>query len=140
VSGRIGLPRLVVAGLRAWTRHHDRHVAAAVALLIGHEHWLRNETFRRACVHVDRAGPGRGGGRAEQVWVDRRAAREAFDVGEFADACSTGRGVLELAIALGADRDRLAAMGPANRYLVAVAVAAAVGTTGATVETPRGAR
>lgn len=124
------MPRLV-AGLRAWTRHHDRHVEAAVELLIGHEHWLRNDAFRRACVHVDR--------RAGDVWIDWRAAREAFDAGTFAYASSTERAVLELAIALGSDRYRFAAMGPANRYLVAVAVAAAVGTTWATVERPRGA-
>jgi hypothetical protein len=118
VTARLGLPALV-RGLRAWTRTHDRHVRAAVELLITHDVWLRRPEFRAACLHHDR-----GGG---EVWVDWAAAREAFDAGEFTRASMTERAVLDLAIALGTDRYRLRVMGPATSRLVAQAVTAAAG-------------
>ncbi len=122
---RLTLPQMV-DGLRRWTRTHDAHVRAAVELLIGHDVWLRRTEFRAACVHADGDG---------EVWIDWRAAREAFDSGEFDRCSSTERAVLDLAIALGTDRYRLNAMGPANSQLIAHAVAAAVapqrGRTGA---------
>ncbi len=62
----------------------------------------------------------------DELWIDWRAAREAFDSGEFDRCSSTERAVLDLAIALGTDRYRLNAMGPANSQLIAHAVAAAV--------------
>jgi hypothetical protein len=122
VTGRLGVSGLL-AGLRAWTRTHDAHVRAAVELLIGHGTWLRRTEFRDGCVHMDSGG---------EVWLDWRAAREAFDAGGFTAASSTERAVLDLAIALGTDRYRLGAMGPRNRDLIVTAVAAALGTRGRT--------
>ena len=116
----MGLPALV-RGLRAWTRTRDRHVRAAVELLITHDVWLRRPEFRAACLHHDRTGAG------DEVWVDWAAAREAFAAGEFTRASTTERAVLDLAIALGTDRYRLRVMGPAASRLVAQAVTAAAG-------------
>jgi hypothetical protein len=109
----------VAAGLREWTRSHDLHVRAAVWLLLAHETWPRRPEFLAACVR--RSGT--------EVWIDWRAAREAFDAGEFVRASSTEIAVLDLVIALGEDRYRLRAMGDGNARLIAEAVAAAVGVT-----------
>ncbi len=115
MTGRRPAMPQMANGLRRWTRTHDAHVRAAVELLIGHDVWLRRTEFRAACVHAD-----------GDVWIDWRAAREAFDSGEFDRCSSTERAVLDLAIALGIDRNPLNAMGPANSRLVAHAVATAV--------------
>lgn len=108
----------VVAGLHAWIDGHDAHVQAAVWLLLAHEVWPRRGDFLRACVHRSADGG---------YWIDFRAARAAFDAGEFAAASSSERGVLDLAITLGLDRFVFRAMGPGNARAVATAVAHAVG-------------
>ncbi|WP_219419611.1 hypothetical protein [Pseudonocardia nigra] len=108
----------MVAGLRAWVRGHDRHVQAAVGLLLAHDVWLRREEFRAACLR--RVSDGTYG-------IDWSAARTGFDAGEFARASSTEIAVLDLAIALGSDRYRLRSMGDHNARLIAEAVAHAVG-------------
>jgi hypothetical protein len=104
-----------VAGLRAWTRHHDAHVRAAAELLIEHDFWLRRPDFVRACVH-------RGG---REAWIDWTAAREFITAG--AVASSSEMAILDLAIALGENRYRLSIMGAVNSRLIATAVARAVG-------------
>jgi hypothetical protein len=109
----------VAAGLREWTRAHDLHVRAVVWLLLAHGTWPRRPEFLAACVRRSRA----------DVWIDWRAAREAFDAGEFTRASSTEIAVLDLVIALGEDRYRFRAMGEANARLIVEAVAAAVGVT-----------
>ncbi len=109
----------VAAGLREWTRSHDLHVRAAVWLLLAHETWPQRSEFRDACVR--KAGV--------EFWIDWRAARAAFDAGEFARASSTEIAVLDLVIALGEDRYRFRAMSDGNARLIAEAVAAAVGVT-----------
>ena len=108
----------VVAGLHAWIDGHDPHVQAAVWLLLAHEVWPRRGEFLRACVNRSPDG---------SWWIDFRAARTAFDNGEFDTASSTELAVLDLAIALGLDRFRFRAMGPGNARAVATAVAHAVG-------------
>jgi hypothetical protein len=105
----------IVAGLRAWTRHHDPHVRAAVELLIGHDCWLRRPGFIRACVHSDN----------REAWIDWTAARQFMDAG--AVASSSEMAILDLATALGENRYRLSIMGAANSRLIATAVARAVG-------------
>jgi hypothetical protein len=105
----------IVTGLRAWIRHHDTHVRAAVELLIEHDFWLRRPDFVRACVHRD----------SRQAWIDWAAAREFINAG--AVASSSEMAILDLATALGENRYRLSIMGAANSTLIATAVAHAVG-------------
>ena len=106
---------VLVAGLRAWTRHHDPHVRAAVGLLIEHDFWLRRPDFARACVH-------RGGG---QAWIDWQTARAFTDAGP--GASTSELAILDLAVALGENRFRLSVMGAANSRAIATAIARAVG-------------
>lgn len=105
----------LTAGLKAWTRHHDLHVRAAVELLIWHGFWLRRNDFREACVTVERG----------DVWIRWADARE------FADsrprASTSELAILDLAVALGEDRYRLGIMGTAHSRAIADAVAAACG-------------
>jgi len=108
----------VVAGLHDWIDGHDAHVQAAVWLLLAHEVWPRRADFLRACVNRSPDGA---------WWIDFRAARIAFDNGEFDAGSSTEWAVLDLVITLGTDRFRFRAMGPGNARSVATAVAHAVG-------------
>lgn len=106
----------VVGGLRAWIAGHDLSVRAAVELLIGHDHWLRNGEFVRECLHRGDGG---------RYWIDWQRARELHDAG--LGGSSTERAVLDFAIALGCDRYRFDSMGPANSVLLVRATAAALG-------------
>jgi hypothetical protein len=119
VSGGAGQNRqtALTAALRAWTRHHDPHVRAAVELLIEHDLWLRRADFTRACVRRDR----------REAWIDWRAARAFVDAGSVASTSEMA--VLDLAVALGENRYRLSIMGAANSRSIATAVARAVGVT-----------
>lgn len=114
----IGGPAAMVAGLHAWIAGHDPHVQAAVWLLLAHEMWPRRAEFVTACVNHSSDGG---------WWIDFRAARAAFERGEFDKSSSTERAVLDLAIALGTDRYRFASMGPGNARAIATAIAHAVG-------------
>ena len=105
----------LLAGLRAWTRHHDPHVRAAVELLIEHEFWLRRRDFLRTCVHRD----------GQEAWIGWREAREFTDVGPRASTSELA--ILDLAIALGENRYRLSIMGDVHSRWIATAVARAVG-------------
>jgi hypothetical protein len=104
-----------VQALRAWTRHHDPHVRAAVGLLIEHAFWLRRPDFTLACVHYDRRQP----------CIDWQAARAFADAGP--GASTSELAILDLAVALGENRYRLSVMGAANSRAIAAAVARAVG-------------
>jgi hypothetical protein len=117
VSAAAGTDRhaALVAALRAWTRHHDPHVRAAVGLLIEHDFWLHRLDFIRACVHH-----GRG-----QAWIYWQAARAFADAGR--GASTSQLAILDLAVALGENRYRLSIMGAANSRAIATAVARAVG-------------
>lgn len=108
-------PDSLIAGLRAWTRHHDDHVRAAVELLIEHGSWLRRPDFTRTCVHRD----------GRQAWIDWDQARAFTDAGP--GASTSELGILDLAVALGENRYRLSIMGTANAQAVNTAVARAVG-------------
>jgi hypothetical protein len=112
-----GRQTTLTAALRAWTRHHDPHVRAAVELLIEHDFWLRRADFTRACVRRDHG----------EAWIDWRAARAFTDAG--AVASTSEMAVLDLAVALGENRYRLSIMGAANSRAIAAAVARAVGAT-----------
>lgn len=114
----IGGPAAMVAGLHAWIDGHDPHVQAAVWLLLAHETWPRRPEFVTACVNHSPDGG---------WWIDFRAARVAFEHGEFDKSSSTERAVLDLAIALGTDRYLFASMGPGNARAIATALAHAVG-------------
>ena len=105
----------IVAGLCAWTRHHDPHVRAAVDLLIEHDFWLRRPDFVRACVHRS----------SREVWIDWAQARKLVNAGSVAS--SSEMAVLDLATALGENRYCLSIMGAANSALIATSVARAVG-------------
>lgn len=104
----------LVVGLRRWTRSHDAHVRAAVELLIEHDHWLRDPVFLHQAVQVDQTN-------AWIRWTD------AAEVLERSKCSSTEHAILELAIALAANRYRLASMGPSNSAAIARAVATAAG-------------
>jgi hypothetical protein len=91
----------VAAGLRAWAKG-DRINTAAVELLIEHETWIRRRDFLVACTDS-------GDGMTRIRWT---AAREFADS---APLCSTTEhAVLRIAVAIGSDEYRLAAMGRAN--------------------------
>jgi hypothetical protein len=105
----------LAAALRAWTRHHDAHVRAAVGLLTDRDFWLRRPDFTRACVHRDR----------RRAWIDWDAARAFADQGP--GASTSQLAILDLAVALGENRHRLSIMGAANSRAIAAAVARAVG-------------
>jgi hypothetical protein len=101
----------IVKGLRAWAAG-DRINEAAVELLIAHGTWLRRGDFLRAAID-------QGDGMAR---VDWDAARE-FE--RDSPASTTERAMLRLAVAIGSDEFRLAAMGPANAQAITRALAAA---------------
>ena len=69
-----GRPTALITGLPAWTRGHDRHVRAAVELLIEHDVWLRRADFTRAC--IVRSG--------REAYVNRVAARAFAGAGAVA--------------------------------------------------------
>lgn len=104
-------PEELAAGLRAWAAG-DRINEAAVELLIAHGTWLRRGGFLRAAVD-------QGDGMAR---IDWDAARE-FE--RDSPASTTERAVLRLAVAIGSEEFRLAAMGRANGQAITRAVAAA---------------
>jgi hypothetical protein len=101
--------------LRRWTRNHDPHVREAVELLIGHETWIRQADFQRACVERD----------GREAWINWRKAREFVDSGSVASTSEMA--VLDLAVAIGEDRFKFSVMGPANSRMIAQAVARALG-------------
>jgi hypothetical protein len=121
-----GLRTGLVPGLRVWTRGHERHVWAAVELLIAHRVWLDRPDFRDRCIR--RAASAEYG--LDWWWIDWRAARTALDADRFAPASVIELAVLDLAIALGADRYRLRAMSPLHRRLLADLVTRAAGVEG----------
>jgi len=103
----------LAAGLRAWA-YGDWIATAATELLISHETWLRRGSFLAACTDT-------GEGMTRIRWDDARA---------FADGgprCSTTElAVLRLAVAIGSDEYRLAAMGRANAGSIIRAFATAL--------------
>lgn len=103
-----------VTGLRAWAEG-DWIATAAAELLISHETWVRRSDFARACTDS-------GDGMTRIRWDDARA---------FADGgprCSTTElAVLRLAVAIGSDEYRLAAMGLVNAGLIIQAFTMALG-------------
>jgi hypothetical protein len=113
----VSAPDVMITELRAWTRHHDAHIRAAVELLIDHGTWPRRPDFTRACVHRDR----------RQAWIDWAAARAFADAGAVASTSEIA--ILDLAVALGENRYRLSIMGSANSRLIATAVTRAGGVT-----------
>lgn len=121
-------PIHLATALRAAYCQHDPHRRAAVELLIWHEHWLRRRDFLDAAVLVDDDEYG------GQVWISFSRAREAFEAGQFDRCSSSERAVLDLAIALGEDRYRLAYMGAAHSAAIARAMCAAVGLDSVVVD------
>src|SRR5690242_11687182 len=115
-----GLHSGLAAGLRVWTRGHERHVWAAVELLVAHGVWLDRPDFRARCVR--RAATAEYG--LDWFWIDWRAARAVFDADGFTPASSTELAVLDLAIALAEDRYRLSRMDLTDGRLISAAVAA----------------
>lgn len=101
--------------LRAWTREHDLHVRAAVELLIGYATWQRRADFYQDRVNLD----------GRQAWIDWAATRRYVGSGPGGSASELA--ILELAIAIGEKRYRLSIMGQASAWLIATAVARAVG-------------
>jgi hypothetical protein len=123
-----GLHSRLAAGLRVWARGHERHVWAAVELLIAHRVWLDRPDFRDRCIR--RAASAEYG--LDWWWIDWRAARTALDADQLEPASLAELAVLDLAIALGEDRYRLRAMSPLHRRLLADAVTRAVCGDGVT--------
>jgi acetyl-CoA carboxylase beta subunit len=109
-----------VKALRCWTARQDRHVRAAVDLLIDHETWIRRGDFPAACISAPESGPG-------MLRIDWRAARE-FAYAEEGRACSsTELAILRIAIAIADNEYRLTSMGRVNARRVAQAFARALG-------------
>ena len=108
----------VAAGLRLWAEGHDAHVRAAVELLIRHGTWLRRIDLLAAALHRDLDGT---------YWIDWTTLRRALDAGHLDRAGVKDRAVLDLVLAMAADRYQLSAMGTGNARLIADAVTAALG-------------
>ena len=108
----------VAAGLRLWADGHDTSVRAAVELLIRHGVWLRRVDLQAVALHRDPDG---------SYWIDWTALRQEFDAGRLNHGSVKDRAVLDLALALAADRYRLSGMGTGNARLIADAVIAALG-------------
>jgi hypothetical protein len=102
----------ITAGLRAWAAG-DRLNTAAVELLITHETWLRRRDFLDACIDPSED-------MARIGWDDARR----FEPDSLAS--TTERAVLRLAIAIGSDDYRLAAMGRANSEAIVQAFTTAL--------------
>ena len=108
----------VAVGLRLWAESHDAHVRAAVELLIRHGVWLRRADLLATALHRDPDG---------SYWIDWTALRQEFDAGRLDHGSVKDRAVLDLALALAADRYLLSGMGTGNARLIADAVVAALG-------------
>lgn len=93
----------IVTGLRRWTKGHDPHVRAAVELLIWHSFWLRRRDFGNTAIEY--AGH-------DEIFTDWDRAREFCD--SRPGASTSELAVLDLAVALGENRYRLAIMGTAH--------------------------
>lgn len=115
----------LTVGLRGWTRGGTAHEQAAVELLIWHETWLRRPDFSGECI-TQRAP-------SLVAIINWEQAREFVDLGyrqrgkRPVPASTSERAVLDLAVALGEDRFRLANMGAARRRAIVQAVARALG-------------
>lgn len=113
---------ILVTGLRSWAANRDRHVLAAVGLLIWHETWLRRPDFRDECI------TGR-----NTFLVNWEEARDFIDRGYARrgqrplPASSSERHVLDLVVALGEDQFGLAGFGHAHKRAAVQAFAAAAG-------------
>lgn len=107
----------LVTKLRAWASGHDRHVQAAVDLLIEHGHWIGNRGFRDTCVHVE----------DRVAWIDWQDARQAFDSGRFGAASTSEQAVLDYAIALAEDRYDFRGLDSRNAVAVLDATVHALG-------------
>lgn len=94
----------------------DEHRAAAEALLIEHDAWLRRADFRDCVLYDDDH---------EHALIRWWKVREFLDSGP-RDATSE-LAILDLACALGEDRFRLSAMGHAHRDMIRTAVTSALG-------------
>jgi hypothetical protein len=104
-----------VAGLRAWAEG-DWIATAATELLISHETWLRRGDFPAACIDS-------GEGMSRIRWDDAREFARSTN----APASTTEFAVLRLAVAIGSDDYRLAAMGRANAGMIIAAFTMALG-------------
>jgi len=103
--------------LRSSAKTHDRHVQAAVELLLRDGYWLTHRAFVDAAVKLTEDG-------AYIRWADAKAARIR---GEFSFASSTMLGVLDLALMIGADDFSFSRMGPRLAEDCAHTVSAALG-------------
>lgn len=107
----------LVRTLTTWARTQDQGDIAAVWLLKEHESWLRRADFVTAAVVKH----------GSVTAIDWRKA------GEFLDTRPVGStsqlAVLDLAIALGADRYRFGIMGHAHAAMIAGAMRLALGST-----------
>jgi hypothetical protein len=91
------------------------HVRAAVDLLIDHEMWIRQADFQRACIEL----------RAREAYINWRKARDFIDAGS--TASTSEMAILDLAVAIGENRFNSRSWGRANSWLIAAAVARALG-------------
>ena len=105
----------LVLSLRGWGSSCDAHKRAAVELLIWHEHWLRRSDFLKACTFKGRE-------LTNIKWGDARAFVDAGP-----QASTSQLAILDLAVALGEDRYKLASMGAAHSRSIANAMSAACG-------------
>jgi hypothetical protein len=107
----MGSPEELAKALRAWAAG-DRINEAAVELLIEHGTWLHRADFHRAAIDE-------GHGMA-RIWWDK-----ACDFEKDAQASTTELAVLRIAVAIGSEEFRLAAMGRANGHAITRAFAKA---------------
>jgi hypothetical protein len=108
----------VAAGLRLWAEGHDTQVRAAVELLIRHGVWLRRMDLHATALHRDPDGT---------YWIDWTSLRSELDAGRYDHIPARERAVLDLALAMAADRYRLSQMGTGTARLIADAVTGALG-------------
>lgn len=107
----------LVDQLLTWSDGQDRHVQAAVELLIEHGRWIADRGFREACITVEDG----------IAWIDWDDARAAYDAGRFGAASGSEKAVLDFAISLGEDRYQFDRLDAGNSVTVLDATAHALG-------------
>jgi hypothetical protein len=112
----------LAAGLRAWAANGTAGTKAGVELLIWHEGWLRRGSFVSECIDYPENV-------ARIRWERARKFSDRVTAGglDAPRASTSEAAILDLAVALGEDRFRLASLGRAHRVAVISSFSMAAG-------------
>ncbi|MEZ0076354.1 hypothetical protein [Planotetraspora sp. GP83] len=114
-----GSPDLAAA-LLSWAERSDKHVRAAVRLLVNHGHWVQCPEFTAAAIEFT--------GDRRLAFIDWDRAMVALQ-GGVAVGTGSERAILRLAVAIGSDTFEFDRLDDVNRGHVLNAVMTALGGT-----------